>query len=94
MYIGKPGILMSGGNFTDQYSQRQSFKISGEGLATAFVAVLPDENNNDVGHGIGRMRKAPQIPNGGSAGLDRVKSGMTLAQPNFKKGRSSCLNKM
>jgi len=93
MCIGKSGVLMSGGNFTDQYSQRQSFKISG-GVVTVCVAALPDENNNDVGHGIGRMRKAPQIPNGGSAGLDRVKSGMTLAQPNFKKGRSSCLNKM
>ena len=102
MCIGRPAVHISGhGKITDRYIQSCSavpaLKISSEHSAKALWAAagFHKKNNRNVGHGIGIMRNAPQIPNDGSAGHEpRVKSGMTSAQPKYLEGRSSCLNKM
>ncbi len=44
--------------------------------------------NDMLGMALFRMRKATLIPNVGSAGLDRLKSGIALAQPNCKEGEA------
>lgn len=86
---GKPDVCTSENDkITERYIRScgaiPTLKVYGEDPGAAVKAALeiPNLNNDDVGHGIGKMQKAPQIPNAGlGSHVPRLQSGLTLAQP-------------